>query len=290
MPELTAEHVFSHRSPFILLHLTTSLLSFNPLPLQFSRNTMVLVLPPELRLRIYDYLLTSLPLSTPPSQFTGLLYACRLINQEFEYVITKRMQSYLQDVQKRCAADDHIIKWAPLNTFNDVYNLRVFRAVNPRSFQRGDPFMALFYLHLGTFVIKLRREAFYSADDDTLAFLKAPTPTQIKGSLMSNDIPRRILDTPSKRRQYIHVMNLSRWIGSRDREENVPAARRIVCEWSMDSTGGRSTGLRHMILDPLRKRGLWTLEVFDDEEDEGMVSGCQYSRTDMNPGKYRLLE
>ncbi|CAI6332419.1 unnamed protein product [Periconia digitata] len=245
---------------------------------------MILDLPPEMRLRIYEYLLAAIPLSTPPSQFTGLLFSCRQIRHELEYLVVTRMRAHFLDIQQRCAAMDNDIIFAPMTTFNDVYNLKVFRVPCPRLFNRNDPFMALFYLYLGTFTIKLRRAAFENGLDDAVAYLQAPTVYVRKrppSAKYDPTFPGSV--SVETRWHFRYNYNLNRWIGRRGPNENTPAARRIICEWSTEPTVGREGRLCIITARIMDVEGLWKAEVLEGEM-EGMLVGVEYSRTVKNGG------
>ncbi|KAF1962146.1 hypothetical protein CC80DRAFT_155578 [Byssothecium circinans] len=119
----------------------------------------LLSLPPELRLRIYFYLIPNIPLSSPATQFTGLLYSCKYIRSELEPEIIKLMFAFLRSVQDRTSKSSYAnITFDTPHKLGDVLNLRVERDSGPGAiYARDDPFIALLYMHLSSLTIQLPR-------------------------------------------------------------------------------------------------------------------------------------
>jgi hypothetical protein len=219
--------------------------------------------PAELRLRVYNFVLPQIPLSAPPSQYTGLLYSCRLVRQELEPEILKRMTAFLFDIQGRCRhihpedmLDDGVPEDLAFNVPQDLdslYNLRVERPSYEKLFTREDPFMALLYMYFNTLTI-------VSQPNTTVArTLKEQFRTQ------SN------------------MLNLGRWIASRDASAIEPAAKKIVYDWSMDpqNSGGTILGRTR---EALEKRKGWEV-VYRRHSDHLKMEGVEFLRFGMSIGK-----
>ncbi|PVI04750.1 hypothetical protein DM02DRAFT_161928 [Periconia macrospinosa] len=243
---------------------------------------MLLDIPPEMRLRIYELLLAPIPLSKPPSQFTGLLFSCRQIRHELEHIIVARMQNYLLRVQRRCAAMGYRIQWLPLRTFNDAYNLTVFRGTVMANFKRKDPFMVLFYLYLGTLTIKMRYHRFGEKEQherSILAYLNT-TISYHRSSIENyrhSDHEHRQSNFPVRYPDKQHIKNITSlhfWITHRFANENTPAARRIICDWSTEPImRGSSGNLTHHRPVP----GEWNIAALENGEFGALV-GIEYSK------------
>jgi hypothetical protein len=217
----------------------------------------LLELPAELRLRIYNFVVSTIPLSAPPAQYAGLLYSCKFIRQELEPEILKRMTVFLFDVQDRCRhvhpedmVDDRLqdLEFNVPQDLPSLYNLRVQRPSYHKLFTRDDPFMALMYIYF-----------------NTLSIISVHQPDQT---------PHR-RDIEEKRTQR-NMGSIARWIGSRDPGAAEPAARNIAYDWSGDRQLGYPKILRDT-KDWLWNRDSWAL-VYRRHWDDYKIEGVEFMR------------
>jgi hypothetical protein len=168
---------------------------------------LLLDLPTELRLRIYDFVVPPIPLSAPPAQYTGLLCSCRLVRYELGPEILKRMVAFLNKVQARCRqVYPEDLSFEALQDLDSLYNLRVTRPTKYNMFRRDDPFMALMYMYFNTLTIVTPGPLL--PEDESYTFRMYPCQGNMSG--------------------------LVAWISSHEREGGWPAARRIVYDWATD--------------------------------------------------------
>jgi len=217
-------------------------------------------LPAELRLRVYNFVVSAIPLAAPPTQYRGLLYSCRLVRRELEPEILKRMTAFLLDVQSRCRhvhPEDMVVDGSPQDLeFNiprdmpSLYNLRIYRPSYDRLFGRDDPFMALMYIYFNTL---------------TIISVKQPNRTTHRTAKEEKQTQR-------------NMSSLARWIGSRVPSVAGPAAKKIVYDWSEDRQNSFETILRNT-QDWLWANDRWAV-VYRRHPRHGMkLEGVEFMRS-----------
>lgn len=82
-----------------------------------------LLLPAELRILIYEFLLPQNPLSVPRAYYNGLLNACQTTRQELKPQIIERASRCLAKLLQSDAQT--AIDFTAPKTLHDVYNLSV---------------------------------------------------------------------------------------------------------------------------------------------------------------------
>ncbi|KAF2867624.1 hypothetical protein BDV95DRAFT_170962 [Massariosphaeria phaeospora] len=138
----------------------------------------LLRLPAELRLEVYEYLIpdfkllrssTGLDLKSlysPPSDYSGLLYSCKHVQQELTHMLVQRTAILLQSLQKLLREEEHrdVVITIP-QSLHQLRNLTVFTSRGKDLFElsREDPVYALFYLHCDTLTIKSHQPAGHEA-------------------------------------------------------------------------------------------------------------------------------
>jgi hypothetical protein len=122
----------------------------------------LLLLPAELRLQIYNYVIPKVPLSQPRTQYSGLVFSCKQTRAEMEPTILKIMHDVLAGIAKTCLEvwqDD--ITFATSHTLFELENLTVLGGFKwrrtPESYnqRRWDhPILKLLKMHFHALTIK----------------------------------------------------------------------------------------------------------------------------------------
>jgi hypothetical protein len=202
-------------------------------------------LPVELRLRVYDFVICPKPLSEPRTEYTGLLYSCKLLRRELESEILKRMTAFLFKKQRQCrkahpSDRDDVPQDLEFNIPHDLsslYNLRVERSSYQILFGRDDPFLGLMYMHF-----------------NTLTIVRRASP--IESSRSSRDAKNTQRD----------MLRLSQWIGRHGYTLAAqPAARKYVYDWS-DAPQNGFDKIMVNTRDALRNSS-WAVVYHRDSED-----------------------
>lgn len=214
--------------------------------------SILLSLPAELRLRIYEFVVPIIPLTAPPSEYNGLLYSCRVIRNEMEPEILKRMIAFLLERQDNCRKvyPEDLIFREPRN-LEELYSLEVSRPHSHSMFSRKDPFMALMYMHFRTLTIT--------------------TPTTPDSHYYNSSY----LDTLSP--QYQRNMRwLAHWIYDHKSQDDRPAAHKIVYDWTKARRPQRPDKMGIYESNAyIQQTDLWRMKTWEDKA-AGVISGVEF--------------
>jgi hypothetical protein len=123
-----------------------------------------LLLPAELRLQIYNYVIPEVPLRQPRTQYSGLVFSCRQTRAELEPTILKVMRDVLAGIAEACTEIwHHDITFKTFHTLSELENLTVLggfdwrrrRPLGEYPHRRSDhPLVKLLEMHFHALTIK----------------------------------------------------------------------------------------------------------------------------------------
>jgi hypothetical protein len=106
-------------------------------------------------LHIYSYFLPDVPLSVPPTEFTGMLYSCMTTLYELEPEICKLLTVAVNAIDEliRARWNGKGIQYTPPTTFRGWRSLDVCRTAESKHFMPGDPYLLFKDFYFNTFNI-----------------------------------------------------------------------------------------------------------------------------------------
>jgi hypothetical protein len=118
----------------------------------------LLVLPAELRLHIYNYVVPAIPLHAPRSEYTGLVYSCRQTRAEMMPMVLARMCDTFASISKMSFDNwnEEVIFGNP-QTLHELENLDVERHVKGEMHITSHPLLQLLDMHFELLSIRLSR-------------------------------------------------------------------------------------------------------------------------------------
>ncbi|KAF2643789.1 hypothetical protein P280DRAFT_216762 [Massarina eburnea CBS 473.64] len=250
-------------------------------------HSPLLSIPTELRLQIYTYLVPHIPLSCPPTRFTGLLYSCKYIRSELEPEILKRMTSFLQDVQRRVSGSGQpdFIFHTP-KTLGEVLNLKVERGYGRDGtdimFVRSDPFMAVLYMHLNSLRIQDRAPSRNTRRNTQVSLTKPISPRHKPYSHLRSD--RRLMTQAPlgycPRTRSSNVSRLVTWLTSTwsglPPGASIITVKNIIYDWSESPIYKyKNNDVFVSAENSLQKQKKGRLVVWEGADEECLVFGVE---------------